>query len=114
MTRLAVLLLLAGCDKLLSLGDIHVPIDAPPGPVQQVTNFSVITTTLAASLPQQPVAGNLLVMVGATPANALSSVTGGGAQWQRGTLATANINVEIWYGITDGSSATVTIACPTC
>jgi hypothetical protein len=115
MIRFAPLLLLAGCDKLLSLNDIKAPPDVAPAIlVQQTTSTAVMATMLQATLPQSPTSGNVLVMVGATPARSLMSVTGGGAIWQRGALSTVTANIELWFGVTDGSSATVTIACPVC
>ncbi len=94
------------------------PNDAPPPDaplpnamvVQQVTNSMPSGATLSATLPNAPVAGRMLVMVGAATSGGLTSVTGGGATWTRAASSPINTNIEIWYGVTDGSSATVTIA----
>ena len=45
----------------------------------------------------------------------LDGVTGAGiATWTRGTYSDVNANVEIWYGVTDGTNATVTASLATC
>ena len=52
-------------------------------------------------------------MIGAAEHGGLASVTGGGvATWTRATRSLNNTNIEIWYGITDGSSAAVTATFP--
>jgi hypothetical protein len=98
---------------------VDAPIDAPPDayvppqPVlrQQAVNYANSAASLSATLPASPTSGNLIVMIGGTPAAPLTSVTGGGiATWQLAVKSTVEANVEIWYGITDGSSATVTVA----
>ena len=98
---------------------IDAPIDGPPDayvppqPIlrQQVVNYSSSAASLSATLPASPTSGNLIVMIGGTPTAPLTSVTGGGiATWKLAVESTIQSNVEIWYGITDGSSATVTIA----
>jgi hypothetical protein len=86
--------------------------DAPPPTatlIQQATNSIAIGATLSATLAAAPVSGNVLVMVGATPSGSLTTVTGGGATWTRAAESLINTNIEIWFGVTDGSSATVTI-----
>ena len=65
---------------------------------------------LVATLPAPPIAGHLLVAIGADEAGRLDSVTGGGvASWSLAAQSLANTNIEVWYGVTDGSSATVTV-----
>ena len=90
------------------------PVDAPSGPrlVQQNTNHADSAATLSVTLANLPAAGDVLVMIGGDPAGSLGSVTGGGATWTAAAKSTVNANVEIWVGVTDGSSATVTIALP--
>lgn len=78
--------------------------------VQQATAYAASAPVLSATLPQLPAAGDTLVMIGANPDSSLDSVTGAGTSWQRAARSTANANVELWYGMTDGSDATVTIA----
>ena len=95
---------------------IDAPVDAaqPPELVQQTTATSNTTNApLVATLPAPPASGALLVMVGAAEHGGLASVTGGGvATWMRATRSLDNTNIEIWYGITDGSSAAVTATFP--
>lgn len=97
---------------------IDAPPDAPPDayvpptPVmrQQVINYANVATTISATLPALPTSGNTLIMIGGGPTAPLTSVSGGGvATWQLAVKSTVESNVEIWYGITDGSSATVTL-----
>lgn len=88
------------------------PADAPPtGPrvVQQATNHADSAASLSVTLPNLPASGDVLVMIGGDPAAELTGVTGGGATWTAAARSAVNANVEIWVGVTDGSSATVTI-----
>ncbi len=82
--------------------------------VQQVTGAAPNTNApLSATLGSPPASGHLLVMVGAAEHGGLASVTGGGVgTWTRATNSLSNSNIEIWYGVTNGSSATVTITFP--
>jgi hypothetical protein len=65
---------------------------------------------LVATLPAPPHAGDLLVAIGADEHGALTAVTGGGvATWSLAAQSLANTNIEVWYGVTNGSSATVTV-----
>jgi hypothetical protein len=94
-----------------------LPPDAPPGVtatlVQQTTKGDLSVSPLVAVLPSLPTKNNVLVMVGAATPGALASVSGGGvATWKNAAMSTANCNVEIWYGESDGSSASVAIAYP--
>lgn len=91
---------------------LDAPIDAPVRAmlVQQHSAFVASGASLDITLTNAPTAGDLLVMVGATPAGLLDSVTGGGATWTKATGSSANANIEIWYGIVTGSGTTVTIA----
>lgn len=84
----------------------------PPTPVlrQQVINYADQTASLSATLPTVPTSGNVLIMIGGTPTAPFTSVTGGGVTtWQLAKSSTVQANVEIWYGITTGSNATVTV-----
>lgn len=89
---------------------------APDGPppmatlVQQATNQVGAAAMLQVTLPAVPVSGHVLVMIGGTPSGSLDSVTGGGATWTRAASSVENTNVETWFGVTDGSSAVVTLA----
>jgi hypothetical protein len=65
---------------------------------------------LVATLPAQPGAGHLLVAIGADEHGALTEITGGGVPtWARAAQSLSNTNIEVWYGVSDGSSATVTV-----
>ncbi len=90
------------------------PIDAAATAmlVQQAVNH-VDGDAVTISLPAAPTSGNVLLLVGADIHRGLPSVggvTGGGvATWNRAAFSAVNTNVEIWWGITDGSSPDVTI-----
>ncbi|MGE5182393.1 MAG: hypothetical protein ACM31C_10045 [Acidobacteriota bacterium] len=92
------------------------PPDAPPPTatlVQQVTSKVLSSDSLMATLPAAPAAGHVLIMVGDSPQAQIVSVTGGGvATWSRAAIAFTSCNAEIWYGVTDGTSSTVTISDP--
>lgn len=89
-------------------------IDASPtGPalVQAKGNQQPGVPAMTVTLDAKPVAGHLLVMTGADPAAGLDGVSGGGVPaWVRAASSTVNANIEIWYGITDGTSAAITIS----
>lgn len=91
-------------------------VDGPavvPALVQQTTGTLDHSATLSVTLPVAPAAGHMLVMIGANEHDNLSSVTGAGTTWMLGAASAQNANIEIWFGITDGTSATVTIDCNT-
>jgi hypothetical protein len=78
--------------------------------VQHAKGNVLSGSTLTVALPALPSAGHLLVMIGGNPHGFLTSVAGGGvATWALATRSAVEANIEIWYGITDGSSANVTI-----
>ncbi len=95
------------CSLVTNTCEVH-----PINVVQQITAYSPGAGTLSATLPQAPAAGDVLVMIGGNPHNTLAAVTGAGVAWQRAARSTDNANIELWYGTTDGSDATVTIALP--
>jgi hypothetical protein len=76
--------------------------------VQQVHASSSSAATLSITL-APPAVGDVLVMIGGGPHAGLTSVSGGGATWTRAAQSTMHANIEIWIGVTDGSSSTVTI-----
>jgi len=78
-------------------------------PLQEVTGTVATGGTLTLAFGTAPAVGHLLVMVGGDPQETLTSVTGGGTSWRLAARSNEHRNVEIWYGITDGSSASVTI-----
>lgn len=92
----------------------HNETDAAAGlaPAQQATaaiDQANLSASLSATLPAPPRAGSLLVMTGALQSQALTSVTGAGTTWKLAIYSDTYANVEVWYGITDGTDATVTI-----
>lgn len=89
-----------------------VPPDALvlPALIQQKQASAAAGPSLSLTLDAAPVNGDVLVMIGGCPAAPLMSVTGGGVTtWTVAASSTINVNVELWYGVTDGSSSTVTI-----
>ncbi len=99
----------------LTDGAVDGPPDAPVLPmlVQQITKYADNGATLAVNLTASPIAGNVLIMVGASNHGLLMGVTGGGvATWTRATQSHVNADVEIWFGVTDGSSRGVTLGMP--
>ena len=99
-------------DDSITLLDARSP--AVPALVHEISAFANNSNApLSATLPALPAAGHLLVMIGAAEHGGLTSVSGGGvATWTRATQSLSNVNIEIWYGVTNGSSATITIAFP--
>ncbi|NVB76982.1 MAG: hypothetical protein HOV81_01185 [Kofleriaceae bacterium] len=93
--------------------DAAIAVDAPTSGailVQQKGRERIASSSLATTLDVPPVAGHTLVMIGGGPVAPLVGVSGGGiATWTRAAFSPVAANVEIWYGVTDGSSSTVTI-----
>jgi hypothetical protein len=113
--KLALMLVVTGCDKLLGLSPVEktpdalvAPADGTPGLYVQQKIGAGNGTTLTVTLDHAPTNGNVLVIVGADTSNVLTGVTGGGATWQHAVQRPGSQNIEIWYGRTDGSSSTVT------
>jgi hypothetical protein len=104
--------------------DAPVPADARPdaGPldaapvvpmlIQQASNATNDVTTISTTLPALPANGRVLVMIGASISGELITVSGAGATWVRATNSLDNTNIEVWYGVTNGTNATVTITRP--
>jgi hypothetical protein len=130
--RAGALLLLAGCQRLFQLqpvpaSDANGPVDVaadsdslPPldvagadgtrgiGPalVQQTTN-ETNGTGLDVALPASPANGNVLVLVGGAECG-LTGVSGGGvASWQQAAYSGDSPTDAIYFGVTDGSPASV-------
>jgi hypothetical protein len=57
--------------------------------------------------------GHLLVMIGAATHGPIDGISGGGVTWTRATSSTIITNIEIWFGITDGSSSTISMTMAT-
>jgi len=95
--------------------DAFVQLDAPQKTaqlVQQAANHAD-ADTLTITLPQAPAAGDVLVFVGGDIHSELDSATGvvGGAvpTWKRATFSAINSNIEIWYGVTFGTTRDIVI-----
>lgn len=90
---------------------IDVAAPAVPMIVQQQARYAGSGSPLDLALTANPASGNTLVMIGAANQGNLSGVTGGGVTtWLRAARSATNANVEIWFGVTDGSQATVSIS----
>jgi hypothetical protein len=78
--------------------------------VQQQVGQRPSAMTASVTLASTPMPGHLLVMIGGAWAHPLDSVEGGGvATWTLAARSVNNTNAELWYGVSDGSSAKVTI-----
>ena len=90
--------------------DAMVIPDAALGPmlVQQAIGYVALGNAASATLPAMPGSGHLLVMIGSCTSGGVS-VSGGGATWSVATSSLTNSNEEIYFGVTNGTSATVTI-----
>jgi hypothetical protein len=101
----------AGCVLRAASADRRALSDRPVPGSAQIANadMGTLTVTLAAL----PAAGNVLVMIGADEHQPLTNVTGGGVTtWMALARSDDNTNVEIWYGVTDGTSADVVLHGP--
>lgn len=121
-TRAAIVVFVAGCDRMLGLAPVTVMPDAPPDappPVvslrQQTFAMNASANALSATFGSLPASQHVLVMIGAANAGPLVTPTGGGVTaWHLAASSTIHSNVEIWYGTTDGTNGKVDIACTTC
>jgi hypothetical protein len=99
----AALALVAGCYHDLS--------SEPPFTLErQATMTGSQATAITATLSSTPTAGDLLVMVGASVLSELDTVTGASVDWTRAVVAVGGDDVEIWYGVADGSDSAITIS----
>lgn len=64
--------------------------------VQQTSNQNTSGPGITATLTNKPVAGNLLVMVGANPSRLIDTVTGGAMTWKLLARSNTYTNTEIW------------------
>jgi hypothetical protein len=89
-------------------------IDGPPAGAALVQEEAASTMSggiVMVTLPQTPVAGHVLVMIGGCPSGELTSVTGGVATWTRVAFTVINSNIEIHVGVANGGTqVTVTRA----
>jgi hypothetical protein len=116
--RLGVLLLLASCDRLFGIdgvkafdaGPVEASIEAGPPPpailVQQTMLSDPGTAEIQISLTKMPTSGNVLVMIGGAR-NGVTGVSGAGvATWKIAASSVISPTSYIWFGVTDGTSAT--------
>jgi hypothetical protein len=98
--------------------DAAIPDDAPSPPklVQSNTAASSGTTTsFTGSLVNTPISGHVIIMIGANNGSFIDTPTGGGVtSWMKADQSSICANTEIWFGVTNGSSKSVTITCSTC
>jgi hypothetical protein len=80
-----------------------------PALVQGAGSAALNVPSVAATLDGVPAAGNMLVLVGGGHVGALLTPVGASASWTRAAISTMFPNIEIWFGVADGSSVTVTI-----
>ncbi len=102
----------AGCGR-VSFDDVILDAasdDASTGPllVQEAGQAAVNVTTLSVALSSDPRAHDMLVLVGGGHIGQLLQPTGGSAVWTRAIYSAVHPNVEIWFGIADGTR-TITI-----
>lgn len=120
----ALLVLLAGCQRLLDLAPVHLT-DASPAPdapvvsdasagdgpqsmlIQEVTAASE-SQTLSVSLATKPAATHMLIAIGGAE-NGVKDISGGGASWSLAASSIVSPTIQIWYGETDGTSGTVKV-----
>src|SRR5262249_47750194 len=103
-----------GCTTDASIADAPADsVDAMatgPGLLQEAIGSRSMTDSVIATLGMLPHDGNVLVMIGANSAGQLQTVTGGGvAAWTRADRSLQCPNTEIWFGVTNGGSESVTI-----
>lgn len=111
----AVVFLAAGCDSLLGIQHVDLGTDAPPPTtmlVQQQIASDADAASVTATLGRRPTSGNVLIAVGASDRFLLATPVGGGVvSWTLATGSNSYANVELWYGVTDGTDAAVTVSC---
>jgi hypothetical protein len=77
--------------------------------VGQSASSMVSALTVSTTFSPPPIAGNTLVLVGGS-STSIATVGGGGvATWARAVATYSNKDIEIWWGVTDGSTPTVTL-----
>jgi hypothetical protein len=83
-----------------------------PTLVQQSAD-SATSGPLTVTLSSLPAAGDVVLVLAGSRQAPLRSVSGGGVtDWKFAARSVINCNEEIWYGITDGTSAAVSLFLP--
>lgn len=98
-----------GIDAMVDAKMIDAKPPNVPTLVQQNTNTLDSAGSISVTLPAMPTSGNVLIMIGATTSGSLTTVTGAGTTWSSAAGSFDNANEEIYYGVTNGTNATVTI-----
>lgn len=117
----ALVLVLFGCQRLLDLQPVHLTDasrapdasdaqggDGPPSMVVQEVSASSESSTLSVSLATRPAAGHVLIAIGGAE-NGVKLITGGGVAWKLAASSIVSPTSQIWFGVTDGSSSTITL-----
>jgi len=134
-----VVLLLAGCDRLFGFAsvpatDAHgsqidaagdgashdAPTDAlaldgrrPDAMLVQQTARENNGNGLAITLTAMPTPGNMLVVIGGATCGLIGVSGGGVTTWQQAAYSGVSPTISVYYGVTDGTSATLLLA-PQC
>ncbi len=119
----ALLLLVAGCDRVLGLS-VRPLIDAStpdtgigsgsdastrgPKLVEQMTAMDSSTITLSIELPSAAIA-NTFVLIGGAEAGVLDPVGGGVKTWQLASSSFASPGVNIWFGVIEAPTTSITL-----
>jgi hypothetical protein len=85
--------------------------DGPQGGpllIDQSANTMVNALALSTTFTQPLIPSDVLVLIGGA-GTGIVSVSGGGVSWTQAVASYTNKDIEIWYGVTDGSSPTITI-----
>ena len=124
--RLAALVLLAGCQRLLDLSPVqltdanHAPdapvvgdtsaVDGPQSRFVQDSAASSDSSILTVLLNTPPVANHVLIAIGGSE-NGVKALSGGGVtMWTLAARSIVSPTVQIWFGETDGSSSTISLS----
>jgi hypothetical protein len=87
--------------------------DAPPSRAPRLVQQATAGATSGEptiTLLRSPTAGSVLVVAAGAGQAPLDGISGGGVTtWHPATASAVDCNEEIWYGTTDGSSASVTL-----
>ena len=126
----ALLVLLAACQRLLDLPPVHLTDasgafddsrapDAPvvgdasagdglPSMLVQEVSSSAQSQFIQVSLAKMPAGSDMLIAIGGSE-NGVKDIYGAGAVWKLAASSIVSPTIQIWYGVTDGSSKSVTL-----
>jgi hypothetical protein len=77
--------------------------------IDQSVNTMVSALTLSTTFTRPLTPNDVLVLVGGAGTGILSVSGGGVSAWTQAVASYTNKDIEIWYGVSDGSSPTITI-----